>query len=249
MVEVPEITVITPSVRHDGLDLVQKALNRQTFKKFEWIIVSPSKPPHVCKFVQDPGKSVGDYWSVYKAYNRAVEASSSDLIVSWQDFTFADPDALGKFWVHYKNEPKTLVTAVGNKYKDETFMAQTWKDPRERDDLGSFYQCYPNDIEWNLCSVPKEAIYSVGGFDEYMDKYSSLCGLDVLQRLDKLGGYDFKIDQSIKSYSTEHGRLPGWEENSPFKGAYDKRVSDLIDSKIYPVLNYLKRNQSGKDDA
>jgi len=234
-----KISIITPSVRPEGLKIVDKALRRQTFRDCEWVVGSPINYNYGI-WVKDPGKNKGDYWSVYKTYNRMIKQASGELIVTWQDHTFSDPYTLEKFWLHYEDEPKTIVTGVGNKYTDETYTAQTWQDPRERDDQGSYYRCFPNDIELNLASFPKKAFYDVGGFDEYMDKYSSLCGLDVLHRLDKLGGYDFKIDQTIKSFSTEHGRLPEWEENSPFRGAYDQRITDLIDKGQYPVLLYLR---------
>lgn len=217
----PGITVITPSVRPKGIELVARALKRQTFRDFEWIVEKPE------------GKPKGLYWTIYRDYNRAVRKAKGELIVSWQDYTYADPQALEKFWTHYQNEPKTIVTGVGNKYEDEEWTVQTWQDPRERDDQGSFYGCYYNDIEWNFCSIPKKAILEVGGFDERLDKYSSLCGLDVLDRLNIKGGWDFKIDQTNKSYSLEHGRLPGWEENSPFNGAYDKIRKEYLKN---PVL-------------
>ena len=232
-----KISVITPTVRDAGLALVEKALKRQTVA-FEWIIGSPFKPdidfPH--KWVKDPGKNKGDYWSIYKTYNSMVREAKGELIVSVQDYTFFNPDTLERFWFHHTNEPKTLIGAVGNKYQDDTWKVETWRDPRIRSDFGSFYQCYFNDIEWNLNSCPREAIYAVGGFDEYLDKYSSLCGLDILSRLNVLGGYDFKLDQTIKSFSTEHGRLPNWEENEPFKGPWQERLKYY---EKHPVLKCL----------
>ena len=220
-----QISVITPTVRDAGLALVEKALKRQTFQDFEWIVQKP-----------EGKKPKGLYWQLYRDYNKAVRRSKGELIVSWQDYTYTNPDTLERLWFHHTNEPKTLVGAVGNKYADDTWKVETWRDPRIRSDFGSFYQCYPQDIEWNLCSCPKEAIYAVGGFDEYLDKYSSLCGLDVLARLNVLGGYDFKLDQTIKSFSTEHGRLPDWEKNSPFHGVWQKRLEYY---NKHPVLDYL----------
>lgn len=220
------ISVLTPSVRPEGLKLVEKALKRQTFRDFEWIVVKPEgeKPKDL-------------YWTVYRDYNRGIKQSKGELIVSVQDYTYFNPDTLSKFWFHFKEEPKTLVTGVGNKYQDDTWLVQTWKDPRERADQGSYYQCFYNDIEFNLASLPREALYSVGGFDERLDKYSSLCGLDVTDRLNIQGGWDFKIDQTIKSYSLEHGRLPNWEENSPLKGIYQAHRQSYIAN---PTLNYLQ---------
>ena len=231
------ISVLTASVREKGLELVKMALKRQTVN-FEWVIGSPFKPkidfPH--KWVKDPGKNDGDFWSLYKTYNAMLKETRGELIISIQDFTFFHPDTLERLWFHYQNEPKTLIGAVGNKYADDNWKVKTWQDPRENNKFGSFYQCYFNVIEWNLCSVPRKAIYEVGGFDEYLDKYSSLCGLDILTRLNILGGWDFKLDQSIKSFSTEHGRLPDWDKNSPFHGVWQKRIDYY---QKHPVLKYL----------
>ena len=239
------ISVITPTTRPEGLELVQKALLRQTMTDFEWVVSAPRNVTvkgfkRIDTLLSDPPKRKQDYWSIYKSYNKMIRHSLGELIVSWQDYTFTNPDTLERFLTHFELEPTTLVGAVGNKYADESFTAMTWRDPRETNKNGSFYPCYFNDIEWNLCAVPKKAIYAVGGFDEELDKYSSLCGLDVLERLAVLGGYDFKLDQGIKSFSTEHTRLPYWEENSPFTGGYEERKQELKSKGLFPVLTYLE---------
>lgn len=236
------ISVITVTNRDENaLKIIEKALKRQTFEDFEWIIGRPEYPEFLREmsfiYVQDPPKNAGDYWAVYKAYNACLREARGELIVSVQDNTFFSPDGLEKFWTHYELDPKGLVSGVGNKYLDDTFTVLTWKDPRERSDQGSFYKCYPNDIEWNYCAVPRQAILDVGGFDEEMDKYSSLCGLDVLDRLNIVGGWEFYLDQTNKSYSLEHPRYANWEENLPFREAYPKR---LLEYKENPRLEYLK---------
>lgn len=222
----PKITVICPSIREGGTKLVEKALKRQTFRDFEFIHQGRSRE-----------KKEGEYWTLYSDMNFAVKKAQGELIISWQDFTYLKPDALERFWQHYQDNKKSLVSAVGNKYSDEDFLVQTWTDPRERSDQGSFYECNWNDIEWNACSVPKAAIYAVGGWDEELNKYSSLCGLDILARLQLMGGWKFYLDQTIKSYSTEHGRLPNWEENSPFKGAWEQKLKEYTKNW---KLDYLK---------
>jgi hypothetical protein len=226
-----KISIITPSVRPQGLELVNKALRRQTFTDTEWLVD------------MDDTKNKGDYWGIYKAYNRLIKKAKGELIISWQDYTYANPDTLGKFWQHYQDEPKTIVGAVGNKYVDDKWTVMTWKDPRERADKGSYHYCKFNEIELNLASFPREAFYAVGGFDETLDAYSSLCGLDVLVRLNILGGWDFKLDQTIKTYSLEHGRLPDWEENSPFHGVWDTKLQDYNKQ---PILSYLKTHTNNK---
>ena len=220
-----KITVITPSVRPDGLKLVEKALKRQTFRDFDWI-------------VQGKGGEIPDncVWRLNRDYNIAIQKAKGELIVSWQDWTYANPDVLERFWNHYQEEPKTLVTGVGNKYQDDTWTVMTWKDPRERSDQGSYYPCYFNDIEWNFCAVPKQALYDVGGFDEYLDRWYGMDGYSVVDRINMIGGYDFKIDQGIKSYSLEHGRPPQWEEKNALHGPYNERRKDYL---VNPLLPYL----------
>lgn len=246
-----KISVITVSCRPEGLKIVNKALKRQTFTAYEWIIVMPygmtekamelycNVPNGNVTVLLDPPTFKDDYWAVYKSYNEAIKNAKGELIISWQDNTFADPDCLEKFWFHYQQEPKTIVSAVGNKYADDTWSVVTWKDPRMRTDEGSYYPCYYNDIEWNLCAISKQAIQDVGGFDEeWGDRYSSVCGLDVLARLNIIGSWDFKLDQTIKSYSLEHGRLKDWDKYLPFGEPWQKRLKEY---KKNPILSYLEK--------
>lgn len=252
------ISVITPTVRPEGLALVEKALQEQSFRDFHWLIVSPEKVmDKVLKIWPDPGKDVtvgfqnepkkkkGDVWALNKAYNQAIETAKGELIISWQDYTYAKPDTLEMFWKHFEDEPKTLISAVGNKYENDNWDIMLWKDPRERDDQGSFYQVYPADIEWNLCSVPRQALYDVGGFLEDFDQRYGMDGYNVNERINAIGGYDFKIDQSIKSYSLEHGRLHGekWDKMNWLKDDHYAKMRDrMIDEGKWPVAPYLTAN-------
>lgn len=273
-----KISVITPTVRPEGLSLVEKALREQTFRDFEWIIVSPKvyeilNDPHFSEVlgcdkyefgpefrgksysilgkyedkdapfiavIPEPEKEEGDVWSLNKAYNTAIKEAKGELIISWQDWTYAKPDTLEMFWQHFKDEPKTLVSAVGNKYETDSWDIMIWKDPRIRDDMPSFYPCYPNDIEWNLCSVPKQALHDVGGFDEGLDKWFGMDGFSVNMRIWDLGGYDFKLDQSIKSYSLPHGRVDDWEEKNAIHGPYEQRKEELKKKGKWPNVGYLE---------
>lgn len=219
------ISVITPTIRgKEGLKLAEKALSRQTEQDFEWIVEYASDPLPNC------------VWSLNRDYNTAIKRAKGDLIISWQDFTYAEPECLEKFLFHHNQEPKTLVTAVGNKYSDNTWSVVTWKDPRERSDQGTYYPCFFNDIEFNLCSIPKQAFYDIGGFDEELDHYFGMDGYSVVERLNLLGGYDFKIDQTIKSFSLEHGRVSDWEEKNALHGPYNKRRLTYLAN---PILSYL----------
>lgn len=220
-----EISVITCTARgKDGLSLVEKALKRQSFTGFEWIIQNKSEPLDGC------------VWSLNRDYNTAIKRCKGDIIVSWQDYTYACPDTLERFYNHWVSNNHILVSAVGNKYLDDTFMVETWRDPRIRRDNGTFYPCYFNDIEFNLCMIPKDAIYSVGGFDEELDMFYGMDGYSVVDRLNMIGQYDFYLDQSIQSYSLEHGRPDQWEEKNAIHGPYNMR---RVTYQNNPVLSYL----------
>lgn len=234
-----KISVITPTVRPKGLDIVNKALKRQEFRDYEWLIGSPDKPRHV------HGRWVPDefelgYWTVNRIYNKLIAEAKGELIVSWQDWTYAKPDALEKFWYHYQEHKNYFVSGVGNKYQSDSWDVMTWKDSRERDDQGAFYPCYFNDIEGNFSAWPKKALYDVGGFDEKLDMMGY--GMDVygmLERVNALGTYDFYLDQTNKSYSLEHERVDDWEFHNLLYGGYKNRTIELQKAGTWPKLSYL----------
>jgi hypothetical protein len=222
-----KISVITPTVREEGLYLVEKALKRQSFRDFEWIIEKPiGKTPKNC------------VWTLNRDYNRAIKKAQGELIVSWQDYTFAKPDALEKYWYYYEKEPKTIISGVGNKYQDDHWTVKTWQDPRERDDQGTYYECFFNDIEGNFCSISKTAFYDIGGFDESLDRYYGMDFFSVLDRLNMVGGWNFKLDQSNKSFSLEHGRLNSqWDALNWLGDRYNKKRLEYIDNPVLPYLH------------
>lgn len=236
------ISVITPTIREGSLGIVERALSRQTYRDFEWLIGAPFNPGiDSARWVED--RFTGGYWTLNRIYNELIRQARGDLLVSWQDNTYADPSALEKFAFHYEQEQETLVTGVGNKYSDDSFVAKVWQDPRERGDMGTYYPCVFDDIEWNFCSVPKVAVYAVGGFDEGMDFLGyGMDGYSVNDRLNTLGGWDFKIDQTNKSYSLVHGRVGGsekWDKYNLVNGGYQKHRAELISEGVWPVLRYL----------
>ena len=231
-----DVSIITPSIRKEGLEIVRKALVNQTFENYEWIIGSPFDPIICSNWVRDDFE--GGFWSLNRIYNKMIKKAKGELIISWQDYTYAKPDALSRFWNCYLQEPNTLVGGVGNKYKDDTWSAKTWQDPRQRMDQGSYYECYPWDVEANFCSIPKKAIYDVGGFDEKMDFEGF--GFDargVFERIDMLD-YKFKLDQANESFSLEHDRPKGWDKHNMIDKWTDYKKEN-VDSKRYPILKYL----------
>lgn len=242
-----KVSVITPSIRPKGLEIVKNALKKQTFKDFEWLICSVFDPgiPEA-KWI--PDNFTGGFWSLNRAYNSLFKFSSGDIIVTWQDWIFANPDALEKF-VDNVEKTNGVVSGVGDQYERVNKWGKPeikiWSDPRKTDKYGSFYEVNSNDAEWNFCAFPKQAIIAVGGMDEQLDFLGY--GGDQLQaseRMDQLG-IKFYLDQTNESCTVRHNRgdfggQDAWDKaHVLFNGKYDQRKRELIQSGQWPKISYL----------
>lgn len=247
------ISVVTPSVRPKGLYVVESGLNNQTFTDFEWLVCAPDiERGHVKVspvFLQDEFE--GGFWSLNRAYNELIKHAKGELIVTLQDWIYVNPEGLQKFWDDYEATGKqALISGVGDQYesvdKYNKPQIKIWSDPRKTDKYGSFYECNPNDAEWNWCAIPKKAFYDIGGMDEGLDFLGY--GGDQLQageRMDEMG-YKFYLDQTNESYTIRHNRddfggQENWDKNHVlFNGKYDNRIRELKETGKWPVLDYLK---------
>ena len=177
--------------------------------------------PRVKHYKQSPKDPQAKTWLAH-AENGAIKRAQGELIVFLQDFIYIQPDALEKFWIQYQSNGKHFVTGVGGQYDnpgvndiadpDGTFtvfdkpfrdvpMNKVWQDPRQRTDLGSFYQCYPPDWEMNFCMCPKQMLYDIGGIDESYDFIGfAFDNCSVAERASMLGYIPF-IDQTNESFS------------------------------------------------
>lgn len=235
------ISVITPSVRKEMLEIVKKSLNRQTYKDFEWIVVSPFYYSEAICYIE-PKKRKVDYYNLNKAWNKGFQNTKGELIVSIQDGIWFPPDTLQKLWDHYQANPKLIVGAVGNQYdqiengKPEHVVYQ---DSRMRSDFGSFYEVESTDIEWTLCSFPRKAIFEVGGMDEKYDQGAAMSEKEANLRMQQ-AGYLCYLDQSIEYRAIHHPRLSKeWDEK--YKIAcemYKKDVHEILNERRLK-LKYL----------
>ena len=255
-----KISVITPTIRPDGLAIVANSLKNQSFQNWEWIICSPKKLEKEIrkvigdivpfKFIGNPPLKSGQFWDLNYSYNQLIENSSGELLVSWQDWVYADSDGLEKFWTNYiATYKKALISGVGNQYAElDRFSKATilvWKDPRLTDKYGSFYECYFPDIEYNFCAAPKKVLHDVGGFCEKLDyRGYGMDGYQVNERLNELG-YKFYLDQNNKSYSiyhdrSAHGGQENWDiHNNLTNGEYEKVRQEFKDRGEWPRMKYL----------
>lgn len=252
------VSVITPSIRPEGLRLTAQSLQRQNFKKWEWIICGPEKNRDSVKEVingivpyeylgNEPLKE-GQFWDLNYSYNKLFRNCNGSIVVSLQDWIYIPSSGLETFLEALQQVGEAMVSGVGDQYErlNEFNKPQVkiWSDPRKNDN--GLYECYSNDAEFNWVAFPKELAYKVGGFDEGLD-FLGVGGdqLQFCERLDAIGT-KFYLDQSNESFTLRHGRedfggQKEWDSKHVlFNGKYDERRKELIKNGKWPVLDYLK---------
>jgi hypothetical protein len=241
-----KISVVTPTIRKDGLAIVQRALKRQTFESYEWLIGSKFTPEiPEARHIKDDFH--GGFWALNRIYNRLFTEAKGELVVSLQDNIWVESDGLQKFWDDYQ-ATGGLVSGVGDQYEEiDTRGKPTivcWNDPRKKTNKHGtfFYECVWNDCEWNWAAIPRKLFFAVGGMDEKLDFMGY--GGDQLQTCERLKDYGakFYLDQTNESFTLRHskgdfGGQDNWEKNHvSLNGSYSKRKQELIEGKLWPIL-------------
>lgn len=247
--------------------MVAKCLGRQTEQDFEWIIVSPFNLLSSIEkeigdgyytFVAEPEKREGDYYSLNKAWNRAFTEVNGELIVSIVDGLWFPPNTLEKLWTAYDYNILSCVSGIGHQYdqvengKPEHLV---WKDPRVRDDYGSFYEVPHSEMELCVASFPTQAVIDVGGVDEKFDRYAALSEKEMMARMYK-AGYKTYIDQTVEYRAMKHDRLsPEWDKHYMDGWPYYEQCMREIADGTRLRLDFLKNRdynignvRSEKDD-
>lgn len=166
-----KISVLTPSIRCEGLKIVQQSLEKQTFTDFEWLVE-----------IGIPGKG----HDLNKSYNRMLRRAKGELIVSTQDYVKARPDYLQRFWEAYMKHPDTFLTAPVGKVDNLEYTGSAVWDWRAYEDAKPDWKCWEIDSG----AAPLAALKAIGGFDEELDQYWSCDNLNVGKRA-SLAGYKF----------------------------------------------------------
>lgn len=196
-----KISVITPSIRPNGLDIVRTGLLKQTFTDFEWIV------------------EIGlDKHDLNAAYNRALKRARGELIVSLQDYILIKPDYLQKFWDAYQANPKAFITAPVGKVDNLNYSGEAKWDWRayRNDETKNMRECDWNCWEIDSGCAPLSALKEIGGFDEALDGIWSGDNVNVGCRA-QLAGYEFKCLFDNPSLVYDHDVfLP-----HPFRSTFD----------------------------
>lgn len=106
----PKISVITPTIRPDGLKVMQSCLRRQSFKDFEWLVE-----------VGQPDKS-----DLNASLNRMIRRAKGELLVFYQDYITIPDDGLKKFYNAWKFKDAFYTAAVNYDWRREKLGKINW---------------------------------------------------------------------------------------------------------------------------
>jgi hypothetical protein len=248
-----KISVVTPTFRLEGLEVVSKSLQMQTFpqEEIEWIICSPEQPsgirPH--KWIKDTVKKDKPhlFGVLNHIYNQMIREAQGELIVSIQDWIWFPKDTLQLFWDHHQafkeKGEKAYLSGVGDQFGeiDKYGKPQVieWRDPRRDFWSGNFYECPHDCIEANFCYYPKQLFYDIGGWDEELDVLGiGMDNVSVSQRASDAGWHSY-LDKSIECRAFNHVHDPRLSEQHNINGNYQRRMVELKMNPSYPKLDYL----------
>lgn len=193
-----KISVLTPTIRKEGLEVVAQSLNEQTLQDFEWLVEIGDRKKH----------------DLNAAYNRLLRRARGELIVSVQDWIKLPPEALERFWEAYQQHPDTFFTVPVGKVKE-------WGDPPKWD-----WRITDAEMTWNMWEIdcgfaPLKALKEIGGFDEALDEHWSSDNVNVGCRAD-LAGYKFACLNDVRAVARDHD----FHEEHPFRKNYNPEFNN-----------------------
>lgn len=198
-----KISIITPSIRPEGLKIVQESLAQQSFTDFEWLVEIGLKKEH----------------DLNKAFNKMIRRAQGELLVFYQDYIKIEKDGLEKMWQAYRTYDNCLITCPIGKVTDfNNSPAWDWR----KYDVGNntnYKDCewYEWEIDW--ACAPKDALFKIGGFDETLDGDKWSCDNVNVGRRAYLAGYKFKVYMDNPAIALDHDKF----EKHPFRHNYDPK--------------------------
>src|SRR3990167_7074803 len=172
-----KISIICPSIRPKGLDVVQESLKNQIFQDFEFLVEI----------------GLGIKPDLNKALNKMLSRATGEVVVMWQDYIKAPKDALQYIVDHYEGH---FVTYPVGKTLDWKNIKYDWR-------RGLVGEIAPNQWEADFASAPLKAFYDVGGYDEDFDRGWSSENVDLAERVE-LAGYKFFCDGGLVAVAYDH---------------------------------------------
>lgn len=196
-----KVSVLTPSIRPMGLEIVRTGLLTQGFTNFEWLT--------------EIGLGKHDLNS---AYNRMLRRAKGELVVSLQDYILIRPDFLQTWWDAYQDNPNAFMTAPVGKMDNLDYSGNAVWDWRayRNDETKNIRPCEWNCWEIDNGAAPLKALKEIGGFDEALDGHWSADNVNVGKRA-QLAGYEFKCLFNNPALAYDHDAF----KSHPFRTDVD----------------------------
>lgn len=178
-----KISVLTPSIRPQYLDITQRCLEQQTFTDFEWL---------TCVGLRNRG------FTLPSDFNRMLHEARGDTILILQDCITIPDDALEK------------IAALDHDMKAYTYPLQKengsydWR--KYRDTALGTDKITPNMWEIDLASAPRSLFYDVGGFDERFNDGWSWENVEIAWRAEA-ARYSFFCSRAFEGKAIDHDKI------------------------------------------
>lgn len=219
----PKISILTPSIRIEGLKIIQECLKNSTFKEYEWLTEIG---------IPERGHDLN------QAFNRMIKRAKGELLIFCEDFNKFPPDALEKWWSAYQECPNTAFTAPLGKVDDfqSKDIKWDWRAYKQNDSQTDYTDCNWNTLELDWGAIPKKMLYDIGGFEEKLDQWWSMDNVAVGKLL-HLKGYQFKCLFSNPAIVYDHDT----HSPHPFRAKYNSEEANEIINSYNPetILPYL----------
>lgn len=200
-----QITVITPSIRPDGLKMTFETLQKQTFQDFEWL----------------PRLSIPKEMSdLSYQTNKALEEAKGGIIVFLQDYIEIPEDALQKIVDLYQlsHDAFTFPMVKGG--------TEDWRKVSTNNQIVDS-SCWEIDFG----CARKVDIDEAGGFCELYDQGFGWENVDLACRMRK-NGVIFRVNTDIVGTGVDHDAIMEHPyRRSPNRELWEKR-KEIIDGNV-----------------
>jgi hypothetical protein len=261
------IDIITPTIRHEGIKIVARCLERQTFQDFRWIVVDHdydldwfflnipvtlwTKTIYLRPKVQIPERP----YKLWNTRNTAYQFLERPLVVEIQDYHWFRSDTLQRFKSHFEQVPNALISdyykivtfknydlameSDGINDEDLEIIDATGRAEAKGRGLAKSKTPYLA-YEMNVSSIPLDILRKYIPVDETMDN-GYLVDTHYFSIPAMCQGHNILIDGDAMVYSFEHklieARPQGWRS----AGETNKR---FLADKYKDMLEAYKRGMA-----
>lgn len=223
----PRISVVTASVRPEGLGMVNACLTKQTNQDFEWLIAMPEAMLPAIRVTNDktrviaePPKRDKDFYRLNGAWNALVREAKGELLVFCVDWIWFESDALERFWERYQEKTHVGVTSIGHHYRrvvrgrPEVLWQMDTRPAQLADIPVDTWEGYPPTMWENaFCSLPKKGVIEAGGFDEDFDRVAGNSEKEMAQRMYRCGyRFQMSVEPALEIRNFTHKKEVSAEE-------------------------------------